>query len=560
MSPRAGGEGPAERMETEALAGLFPRLLVLLSLASGGKNLEIPQDVQVSIIDSTFILHWSVANGFDTDVTFSAYYQEVVEEDTWKPLPGCQNVTETNCDFSEELIFQKLNVRVRAERGRDASPWSKVIGFVPFLIEVELESRDGAVFISVSPKSNQILLDNEILSFTYELIIWKNSSSEEKTSLFIHPRDEIHNLAPETTYCLKVRMLRRKKTIFFSPVFCINTTVEKPRPRNLDISAINTNYILKWDYPNEDGSFRVQWLYGFYKKYLKDYTDKWKTVSSCENIKATKCDFSGEISETGIYYLRVQAIDGKNSSLWSQERKFNPSVEAKLGPPSLKVESRDTTTLHVYIADPGEAENKSMSKYHSLMYEVIVMDNSSKLEKKMVESKKSFRVPDLKPLTDYCFKAKVYIKDDKNNRSSNFSNVVCAQTKPGRKSILLITLLVCAAIFFLIVLPVAFFSGIFLWRSIKYVFYPSCKPPSIIGESLYDHQLKNVFLITSEEQTESCYIIENASTSDPKETSVTDKNYSTCSTQSSQDSGNYSYDSETPFIKGTEEIVRLESM
>ncbi|XP_038622202.1 interferon alpha/beta receptor 1 [Tachyglossus aculeatus] len=471
-------------MEASGMAALMSTLLgLLLLLASDGENLAAPRDVQIYIVDSAFILQWSVGNGSITNVTFSAYYQESIGEDIWKPLPGCQNVIETNCDFSSnELVFQELDVRVRAEMGTDASPWSKVIRFVPFLVEVELESKDGTVLISVSPKSGQTFWENEILSFTYELIIWKNSSSEEKTSLRIHPRDEIHNLAPETTYCLKVRMLLKKKISFFSPVFCVNTTVEMPRPRNLDISAINTNYVLKWDYPDDDASFRVQWLFGFYKKYPKDYSNKWKTVSSCDNIRATTCDFSTEISETGIYYLRVQAVYGENSSLWSQERKFNPSVEAKLGPPSIKVESHDTSTLHVYIADPGEAENKSMSKYHSLIYEVILMDNSSKLEKKMVETEKSFRVPNLKPLTEYCFKAKAYIKDDKRNKSSNFSSVVCAETKPERKSFLLITLLVSAAIFFLIVVPVAFSGVIFLWRCIKYVFYPSCKPPSNLGE------------------------------------------------------------------------------
>lgn len=57
-------------------------------------------------------------------------------ETEWKELPGCQNVTDTECDFSSAITEynDRHLVRVRAERKEDKSPWSSVFEMIPYFI------------------------------------------------------------------------------------------------------------------------------------------------------------------------------------------------------------------------------------------------------------------------------------------------------------------------------------------------------------------------------------------------------------------------------------------
>lgn len=57
-------------------------------------------------------------------------------ETEWKELPGCQNVTDTECDFSSAITeyYDTHLVRVRAERKEDKSPWSSVFEMIPYFI------------------------------------------------------------------------------------------------------------------------------------------------------------------------------------------------------------------------------------------------------------------------------------------------------------------------------------------------------------------------------------------------------------------------------------------
>lgn len=54
----------------------------------------------------------------------------------WKGLPGCQNVTCTECDFSSAITeyYDKYHVRIRAERREEVSPWSSTFEMIPYLI------------------------------------------------------------------------------------------------------------------------------------------------------------------------------------------------------------------------------------------------------------------------------------------------------------------------------------------------------------------------------------------------------------------------------------------
>ncbi|XP_072471150.1 interferon alpha/beta receptor 1 isoform X2 [Notamacropus eugenii] len=478
----------------------------------------------------------------------------------WIELIGCQNITGTKCDFTSTNlnIFKEIRVRIRSEKGQETSPWCNVTPFVPFQIaqigppEVQLEAEDTSIIINISPPGtiNSTMWVTHISGFTYSLIIWKNSSDAEETSHTVYPRDKINDLSPETTYCLKVqaRLPLQKKSGSYSPILCINTTAEHelPRPENVDVDAVN-NCILKWDYPYENMNFQVQYLPGFYKRIHGDHSDKWKTMSSCKNIVSRHCDFSKEITNDGIYYLRVQASNGTITSLWSAERKFDTRIQTRRGPPSIIVKP-DKDSLSVYISIPGESEKQPMSQDYHLNYEVIYWENTSNIENKITVKEKFVKISNLKSLTLYCFKVRAFLEDEKSSKSSQFSNVECQEITPDEQGRTWI-----AVICFLFIMGLIFIAYCLkhLVKVVKYVFYPSCKPPSNMGEWFSDQPLKNL-LVPSEEQTESC-VIEKANITVLEETNQNGIYADICSKQDSHDSGNYSNEDETSSNKMTEE-------
>ncbi|XP_027731280.1 interferon alpha/beta receptor 1 [Vombatus ursinus] len=532
----------------------FPR-------AAGEKNLETPQNVTVEIVDHNFILKWNWDNEPNSNVTFSAYYQKIKsgKMSNWNKLIGCQNVTGTKCDFTSTNlnIFEKIRVRIRSEKGQETSPWCNDVLFAPFQVaqigppEVQLEAEDTSIIINISPPGtiNSSMWATHISSFTYSLIIWKNSSSVEGTRYTVHSGDKINDLSPETTYCLKVqaRLPIQKKSGSYSPILCINTTAQHklPRPENVEVDAVN-NYILKWDYPYENMSFQVQYLLGYYKRIPSDYSDKWKTISDCKHIISRHCDFSEEITTDGIYYLRVQASNGTITSLWSAERKFDTRIHTRRGPPSIIVKPHKDS-LSVYISVPGESEKKPMSQDYPLIYEVIYWKNASNIENKMIVKQKLFEVSDLKPLTLYCFKVRALLDNEKSSKSIQFSNVECSKITPDEPKK---TWIIVICFIFIVGLIVIAYCLKRLLKLVKYVFYPSCKPPSNMDEWFSDQPLKNL-LVTSEEQTESC-IIEKANIIVLEETNQNEKN-DVCNKQDNHDSGNYSNEDETSSNKMTEE-------
>ncbi|XP_016288646.1 interferon alpha/beta receptor 1 [Monodelphis domestica] len=395
--------------------------------------------------------------------------------------------------------------------------------------------------------------------FTYSLVIWKNSSSIKETHHTVYSRDKINDLTPETTYCLKVqaRLPILRKNGSYSPVFCINTTAEHklPRPENVEVDAVNNNYVLKWNYPYENMNFEVQYLLGFYKRILSDYSDKWKVISGCKNITSKHCDFSKDITTDGIYYLRVQASNGSITSFWSTEKKFDTMIKTNIAPPSIKViPSGDS--FSIYISAPEESEKKLMSQNYPLIYEVIYWENNSNIENKLRVKQKLLKVSDLQPLTTYCFKAKAFLQDNKSNKSSQFSDVVCSKMTPGKLAVswIIVICIVC-----LMMLVLVFYCSKVLLKQVKHIFSPSWKPPSSMSERFSDQPLKNL-LVASEEQTESC-IIEETNIVMLEETDQNGKSDVICSKQDNQDSGNFSNKDETSSSsKVTEEALQLETM
>lgn len=74
-------------------------------------------------------------------------------ETEWKELPGCQNVTRMECDFSSAITeyYDTHHVRIRAEGREEVSPWSSIFEIIPYFIG--MSSIYTATFIIECPSA-----------------------------------------------------------------------------------------------------------------------------------------------------------------------------------------------------------------------------------------------------------------------------------------------------------------------------------------------------------------------------------------------------------------------
>ncbi|KFQ11486.1 Interferon alpha/beta receptor 1, partial [Leptosomus discolor] len=540
----------------------------------GQTNLKSPQDIQVYVVNTNFTLRWNYT-GNHTNVTFSAEYRWfedfVTNETEWKELPGCQSVASMECDFSSAITkyYDTHHVRIRAERREEVSPWSSIFEMIPYLIAeigppgIRLQSTNGVIKIKVSPpEANQVRkmwIDD--LSFKYDLVIWENSSNAEFRSRSIFPTDIIDDLAPDTTYCLKVQATLPLdfKEGLFSPIRCVKTTHKVNDlfcATNVSVLALNMKFHLHWNNQyKQHVSYNVQYLIGYLKKLHDDYSVKWLSVPGCENITDTECNFSPIIATTsGFYYLRVQAMSEYNKSCLSNEIKVDPLITNEIGPPGVKVDISDVL-LHIQISPPGGSENEVMRDRYDLSYRILYWKNSSNNEEeiKVKELKQTIGVvSDLAPSTMYCVKVQAF--SEVYNKSSHYSREECIKT-PGDKILPLIILatFVTALIAVCLVAMPLVFAVYQAYSKIKYVFFPSCQPPLNI-EGFGQQVFSTPYLITTEERIENFSVIEPIVI----EVNQIDFKDHKHSNQSSRDSGNYSNDDDTSGSKVSEETLEKE--
>ncbi|NXV75341.1 INAR1 protein, partial [Atlantisia rogersi] len=542
----------------------------------GQANLKSPQDLQVYIVNTNFTLRWNYT-GNDTNVTFSAQYQLLGDFETnkaqWKELTGCQNVTGTECDFSSAITeyYDRHNVRIRAERREEVSPWSSVFEMTPYLIAqigppgIELQSTNGVIKIKISPPEANRVRKMWIahLRFKYNLVIWENSSNAEFRSRNIFPIDIIDDLAPETTYCLKVQatLLLESKEGLFSPIHCVKTTCKAVKDllcaTNVSVFALNMEFYLHWSNQyKQHVSYNVQYLTGYLKESHNDYSSEWVNVPGCENITDTKCNFSSVIGgSSGFYYLRVEAVNEYNKSCFSNDVKVNPLVTNEIGPPGVKLDISDVL-LHIQIFPPGGSESEAMRTNYDLSYRVIYWKHSMNNEEEvnMKEIKQTLgTVSDLTPSTLYCVKVQAF--SEVYNKSSDFSKEECIKT-PGDNILPLIILatFVIALIAVLLVAMPLIFALYQAYSKIKYVFFPSCQPPLNI-EGFGEQHFSSPYISATEELVENCWILESITTEEVNQTDS--KDYKQCK-QSNRDSGNYSNDDDTSGGKVCEETLEKE--
>lgn len=130
-----------------------------------------------------------------------------------------------------------------------------------------------------------------------------------------------------------------------------------PSPQNVTMNAINTRYILWWDWNHTqpyDVTFTAESTFSHLEEDESSYT-KWCTFNHSK-----RCDFSAQLAYTGAYVLRVRAEGQGEHSNWTKV-KFCPEDDADLGPPShVKVEL-DIAMVTISFREPVTEQRTPMS-------------------------------------------------------------------------------------------------------------------------------------------------------------------------------------------------------
>ncbi|XP_010904274.2 interferon alpha/beta receptor 1b isoform X1 [Esox lucius] len=267
-----------------------------------------------------------------------------------------------------------------------------------------------------------------------------------------------------------------------------NVLGEVPVPQNVTLSSMNTQYILIWDWDqNNTGSpatFTAEYIAKF--KLARKKSPPW--VSVCNGTTATFCDFTGsDLLYLGMYVFRVQAsVDGLASE-WVQ-KDFCPHKDAVLGPPSRVELAPAGNLLDVCISPPLTSTQGSMSDLLALYYRIEYWsqwDDPQGLKREVLNTSSTLvTLPGLDAWSWYC--VTVQARYDYYNKASRYIAPMCMQTEgdtPHWQIFLyfLIALVVC----FLLVLLLCY-TGFRCYKVLKNTFYPSNQLPYHIQEYLSD--------------------------------------------------------------------------
>ncbi|XP_008423932.1 interleukin-10 receptor subunit alpha [Poecilia reticulata] len=122
-----------------------------------------------------------------------------------------------------------------------------------------------------------------------------------------------------------------------------------PPPRNVKVHISEGEVILHWENPENAPP------YAMYNVQMKKYVaDDWANVSSCVGIARTYCLLSTDIEKineyTAAYLVRVQLVEGDQSSKW-EKKKFLLN-EGELQPPSFSLRATSSTLTVLVHENP----------------------------------------------------------------------------------------------------------------------------------------------------------------------------------------------------------------
>ncbi|XP_064183843.1 interferon alpha/beta receptor 1a-like [Anguilla rostrata] len=203
-------------------------------------------------------------------------------------------------------------------------------------------------------------------------------------------------------------------------IFMITVTAALHSPYNVMMDAVNTRYILTWDWDQTQANYTME----FTSEYTLSTENSYKTA--CNRTAEKHCDFSHRLDYHSRYELRVRAEGRRESSPWSLCR-FSPVHQAPLGPPSgVAIRSREAM-LTVIITESLTVNNMLMSSPLRLSYRVQYWEKHAPQRYSTLELQATQgTLTALKPWTDYCLRVCAFHLDY--NKTSPYSSTQCVKT------------------------------------------------------------------------------------------------------------------------------------
>ncbi|XP_054643630.1 interleukin-10 receptor subunit beta-like [Dunckerocampus dactyliophorus] len=197
-------------------------------------------------------------------------------------------------------------------------------------------------------------------------------------------------------------------------------------PRNVRLTSINMNLVLRWDSSAEGTSDLL-------------YTAEAKTSVTmyrvgCVNTSALECDFSSlefPLSLYGRYTGRVRAQQGPESSPWVESNNITMDIDTIIGSPSVSLFSNGAA-LVISIEDPVFAISTLKDVYSTATYNITYWKDGQSEKARNISSVLQNRVVlnKLDPWMKYCVQVQINAGERRegNSKFSIPSSTVCEST------------------------------------------------------------------------------------------------------------------------------------
>ncbi|XP_044140364.1 interferon alpha/beta receptor 1-like [Bufo gargarizans] len=512
-------------------------VICMVVMASGEED---PGTITIRITKSVdgFSATWSWDDHCleEDDVAFTAVYKKVGAPDN--ESQECVITEDCFCKIPPDLLDYSHNYTLLISATAPGENLTNSKDFDPNCRmepppEIHVKSMDALVILYISTPGN--LGEEE-----YNLSLRRNDSTEEKSES-IRVRNYIippNALSPGQVYCLKVNVYNILTMAFspFSPEECFTAPAKAP-PNNLRMEALDSRYLLKWDW-DFDQSPNVT----FSVEKCHNYDGRCTKVKGCENITATRCRTA--LPFKGDHILRASVYDSQRGEKSSSVIQFSPYYDTHIGPPKNVTMRIVNKELFIDVSAPEGFKDEDIDGLCGWLTHLEYWTNSTHNSEVTVKEEKRpfFKIESLEESTTYCAKAKMKCED--RDRSSLYSQVYCITTDP--KSYLFAWIIGCTIVGIVLISFGLYICFCPLKRCIKHTFFPSNRLPSSIEKGFGELPLdciKHPFLLHEEETMDQCYIVQNSHT----ECLVQDNS----SQDNSQESGNYSDTGQTTGEAGT---------
>ncbi|RXM35670.1 Interleukin-10 receptor subunit beta [Acipenser ruthenus] len=238
-----------------------------------------------------------------------------------------------------------------------------------------------------------------------------------------------------------------------------------PEPKHVTVSSVNLGAVLQWDPVTSEDN--ITYTAEFARAYNENHY-----IEVCQNIRDTKCDFTGNISAFGIFHFRVKSVQQGNASQWVYVKTFTPDQDTRIGPPSdVKLKSR-SGFLDINISDPP-MKMKDMTLRNTFVHVSYLV--------KTIRSEQTFLVlQNLEPWSTYCVQVQISVSFN----TAETSRPVCESTSEGKTpGWMIAVILICSLVAVAAVILFLFFVGFYTYKTVHF-FFPSCKLPEHYKELL----------------------------------------------------------------------------